>query len=444
MVLVVLLALAAAGCSTELPQNSLNPAGPEARKIDDLFWLVFWIAAVIFVLVEGALIYATLRFRRKRNEEREVQQVHGNIRLEIIWTIIPVVILAAIAVPTVATIFDLRRAPEPGENALIVNVIGHQWWWEFEYPEYGIETANEMHIPVDRTVYLNITSADVIHSFWVPQLNGKRDAVPSRVNHLTLDRRRTGRVPRPVRRVLRTGPRRHAPQGVRPRPRPTSMPGWPPSRHLPRSPPRAWPPQGWETFQVVCTACHNVDGASTPVSREVVAMEGGEEFVFDAALAPNLTHFGEPDHLRRGDVRVDRGAPARVARAIRPTSSRCGPTRTTSPTGRILGMPNFDLTETADRRIDRPPGGMEVTTLDRRNRTSPATSRGIWSWVTTTDHKRIGILYMFTAIFFFLVGGLEALVIRSPVGRCPTARSSRPTPTTSCSPCTPPRWCSWS
>jgi cytochrome c oxidase subunit 2 len=343
VVLAVLLALAATGCSTELPQNSLNPAGPEARKIDDLFWLVFWIAAVIFFLVEGALIYVTLRFRRRRNQERPVKQVHGNVRLELIWTMIPAVILAAIAVPTVATIFDLRREPAPDENALIVNVIGHQWWWEFEYPEYGIETANEMHIPAGRTVYLNITSADVIHSFWVPQLNGKRDAVPGRINHLTLIADEPGLY---LGQCAEFCGLAHA--DMRHRVYADTEEGftaWVAEQQAPAVVPEAGPAAaGWETFQIVCAACHVADGASPEVSREITAAEGGETFVFDVALAPNLTHFGSretfggasfeniEEHLRDWLAEPEALKPMR-------------PDRNDIAGGRILGMPNFGLAE---------------------------------------------------------------------------------------------------
>jgi len=341
--IVVVLAFAAAGCSTELPQNSLNPAGPEARKIDDLFWLVFWIATVIFFLVEGALIYASIRFRRRRNEEREVEQVHGNVRLEMLWTMIPVVILAAIAVPTVATIFDLRRAPEPGDNALIINVIGHQWWWEFEYPEYGIETANEMHIPIDRTVYLNITSADVIHSFWVPQLNGKRDAVPSRLNHLTLIADDPGEYLGQCAEFcgLAHADMRHKVFAESE----ADFDAWVAEQQQPAEiPTGGLAAAGWETFQVLCTACHNAEGTGIPVSREIAAMEGGEEFRFDAALAPNLTHFGSrttfggatfewtEEHLREW---------LRNPADLKPMR----PDHNDIAAGRILGMPDFDLTE---------------------------------------------------------------------------------------------------
>ena len=196
--LAALLGLLLAACRDTLPQSSLNPAGPQAREIDDLFVPVFWIAAGVFVFVEGAILFAALWFRRRKGREANPVQTHGNTRLEIIWTVIPAVILAVIAVPTVRTIFALAEEPV-GPDVVQVRVIAHQWWWEFEYPELGVVTANEMHMPVGRPVNIRLESAEVpesgvdrkaipvIHSFWVPRLGGKQDMVPGRVNRMTLE-----------------------------------------------------------------------------------------------------------------------------------------------------------------------------------------------------------------------------------------------------------------
>jgi len=129
-------------------------------------------------LVQGALLVSVLLFRDKPNKP-EPKQVHGNTKLEIIWTVIPVLILAFIAVPTVRTIFDLAREPE---DALKIEVIGHQWWFEYKYPDYGITTANVLVIPSDRPVRLEMWSNDVLHNYWVPKLNGKRYLVPGQKN----------------------------------------------------------------------------------------------------------------------------------------------------------------------------------------------------------------------------------------------------------------------
>ncbi len=129
----------------------------------------------MFVLVEGALIVAILRFR-ERAEGPAPKATHGNTVLEIAWTLAPALVLVLIAIPTVKTIWDVDR-PARGES-LVVEAIGHQWWWEFRYPELGIVTANELHIPVGEQIDVRLTSADVIHSFWFPRLGGKRDVIP--------------------------------------------------------------------------------------------------------------------------------------------------------------------------------------------------------------------------------------------------------------------------
>jgi cytochrome c oxidase subunit II len=167
-----------AGCNAaQFPQSTLNPLGDFARMVDGLFMTTVWWALLVFVLVEGALVWAIFRFRGRPGDPEPVQ-THGNTTVEIIWTVIPALILAMIAVPTVRTIF--RTYETPKGDALQVEVVGHQWWWEFRYPQYGITTANELHIPVGRTVALKMGSGDVLHSFWVPQFAAKRDVFPNR------------------------------------------------------------------------------------------------------------------------------------------------------------------------------------------------------------------------------------------------------------------------
>jgi cytochrome c oxidase subunit 2 len=185
------------GCrSNNNGQNSLHPAGPAAHKIDNLFALVFWIAVVIGVLVIGATVYLAFRFRHREGKPDNPKQVHGNTALEIGWTIVPLVILMVVAVPTVATIFELAKKPT-GPNVLNVTVVGKQWWWQFNYPGKQrlvgttagdtVVTSTELHIPVKTPVYLSEESNNVIHSFWVPELNGKKDVVPGRTNHNTIE-----------------------------------------------------------------------------------------------------------------------------------------------------------------------------------------------------------------------------------------------------------------
>ena len=171
--------LALVACTPSHPQSTFDAAGPVAEKQLDLFLLILWAAVGVFVVVGGALLYTVIRFRRRAGSEEMPAQTHGNTPLEIGWTIAPVVVLLVIAVPTIIAIFDIAKSPPAG--ALEINVTGHQWWWEFEYPEQNLITANELHVPADRPVKLNLRSDDVIHSFWIPKLAGKQDAIPSNV-----------------------------------------------------------------------------------------------------------------------------------------------------------------------------------------------------------------------------------------------------------------------
>jgi len=188
-----LLTLALAGCSPEqYPQTALLPLSDFARIGDDIQDQTIYWAVGVFVLVEGALLYAIFRFRG-RPDDPEPSQVHGNTTVEIIWTVIPALILAAIAVPTVKGIFQSNTSPGP--DALRIEVVGHQWWWEFRYPEAGVVTANELVIPAGRTVELIQHSADVVHSFWPPRFAGKRDVFPGRETRLWFKADSTGLYP---------------------------------------------------------------------------------------------------------------------------------------------------------------------------------------------------------------------------------------------------------
>ena len=175
---------------TELPQNALDPQGPYAQKVHDLARPVFIIAGLVFLLVQGLVIYIAVKFRRRSEDEAPVQ-VHGNVRMELTWTVIPAAVLAVVGVLTVGTIVDLDRVPK-GEDVVKVTVIGHQWWWEYDYPDHDVVTANELHIPVGVPIAITLESVDVIHSFWPPKLAGKIDVIPNRQNHMTLEADKPG------------------------------------------------------------------------------------------------------------------------------------------------------------------------------------------------------------------------------------------------------------
>jgi cytochrome c oxidase subunit II len=193
----VLALVLVAGCHGPYPQTTLDPRGDFAKLVDAVFMKTVYLAVIVFVLVEGALLFTLFKFRGKPSDG-EPQQIHGSTVVEIIWTIIPAVVLAVVAVPTVQTIMATARVPATspdGQPPLKVEVIGHQWFWEFRYPELGITTGNELHVPVNRTIDLRMKSADVIHAFWVPQFAGKRDLFPNRETRLWFTAEVTGEFP---------------------------------------------------------------------------------------------------------------------------------------------------------------------------------------------------------------------------------------------------------
>jgi cytochrome c oxidase subunit 2 len=174
--------LALAACADSYPNTTFTPHSELGRAIDSIWDRLLLLGTIVFVLVEVALLFVVFRYRQRPTDSGKPPQTHGNSVLEIIWTLIPAFILLFIAVPTVRTIFQTQAKAVAG--ALEIEVIGHQWWWEFRYPEYKIVTANEIYIPTGRTVNFKMTSQDVIHSFWVPQLSGKRDAIANRTNYI--------------------------------------------------------------------------------------------------------------------------------------------------------------------------------------------------------------------------------------------------------------------
>lgn len=184
----VLLLLSTA-CARNAPLDTLRPAGPVARQIDGLWWVVFYMAAAVFVIVEGLFVIALFRFRHRKGDTSEPKQTHGNNRLEVGWTVVPALVLLTLAFPTVFTIFALAREKP---NSLHVTVTAQQWWWHYDYPGMNVVTANELHIPAGRPIFLTLKSADIIHSFWSPRLGGKQDVVPGRTNHLTIQADKPG------------------------------------------------------------------------------------------------------------------------------------------------------------------------------------------------------------------------------------------------------------
>ena len=177
----------------EQPSELAAPGGSGGAQIINLMSPFFWIAVIIGAGVTGMTIFVAIRFRERPGEERNPVQTHGNPVLEVSWTIVPFLILAVMAVPTVATIFNLAKVPK-GPDVVHITVEGRQWFWQYQYTDKDTSfyTANEMHIPIDRPVFLTLTSNNVIHSFWVPELAGKKDVVPGHPNTLTIEASRPG------------------------------------------------------------------------------------------------------------------------------------------------------------------------------------------------------------------------------------------------------------
>jgi len=165
------------------PMTTISGLTEWSRDINHVYLITTVIVTGIFFAVAIPLIYTLYRFRAKEGDDTPPSQVHGNVVLEFLWTVIPVVLLIFIAVPTWKYIFKHEGTPVR-KDAVKVHVIGHQWWWEFQYPDYGIKTAFELHLPENTPVELTITSADVSHAFWIPKFGGKTSAINGNINRL--------------------------------------------------------------------------------------------------------------------------------------------------------------------------------------------------------------------------------------------------------------------
>jgi cytochrome c oxidase subunit 2 len=175
----------------------LKPESTPAQTIYHLSFLVMAINVGVFAVVFGLLVYVIVRFRhRNQDTTREPAQVYGSTQIELAWTVIPVLIVLILFLATARVIHGIQDARRP-ESAVEVTAIGHQFWWEFRYPKYGVVTANELHIPVSdpshpTPTFLKLLSADTDHSFWIPQLAGKTDLIPNRTNEMWMDPKSTG------------------------------------------------------------------------------------------------------------------------------------------------------------------------------------------------------------------------------------------------------------
>ncbi len=346
--------LLAAACSGSGPQTALEPKGPIGRDIDQVWDLVLMLATFVFVFVMALLVWAIFRYRERPGDETEPKQIHGNSFIEIGGVVFSVVLLAVISVPTVRGLLDIRAVPE-GDDVIQIQVTGHQWWWEFEYIDEvapdgrTLITANELHIPAGVEVYLSMTSVDVIHSFWVPTLNGKRDVVPGRVTNLTLvaDEPTPPDEPIPGQCAEFCG-LAHADMRIKVHVHDAAgYAAWVEEQLAPSVQPGPDDPlaAGWATFSALCTACHQVT-AEDPEGE--VVTHGPDKFVtvddreFRGSFGPNLTHLYSRDTFGSGTFTLDRDHLTQwidEPESLKPMS----PERNDLAENRVLGMPDLGL-----------------------------------------------------------------------------------------------------
>ena len=196
-VLVALLQVQVPGVSERRITNIFEPLASPAAAEKNIALFTLAITGAILVAVGGLIAFTIWRFRRRPGDDtnQEPAQVYGSNQIEVAWTVIPILIVFVLIGVSARVIASVQNASPP-KSMLKVKVIGHQWWWGVEYPDYGIVTANEIHVPVAKgqntATYLQLQSLDVIHSFWVPQLAGKTDLVPNRTNYMWIDPQQPG------------------------------------------------------------------------------------------------------------------------------------------------------------------------------------------------------------------------------------------------------------
>jgi len=191
--------LGGAQCFAQSPSTSTNIFNPNSTPADEIFGLsmfVLVVTGVIFAIVFGMLIYAAIKFKRRAGDLREPLQVYGSDQLELAWTVIPVLIVIVLFTTSARVIHSVQDARPPA-GAIEVTVVGHQFWWEYRYPQYGFVTANELHVPVSEPAhptptFLTLLSADTDHSFWLPRLAGKTDLIPNHPNSTWIDPHQIG------------------------------------------------------------------------------------------------------------------------------------------------------------------------------------------------------------------------------------------------------------
>ena len=280
----------AASCATNAPQDTWQPKGPNSKLIDDLQQPVFAVAGIIGLIVAVAVIYTMIKYRDRGQPSPE--QTHGKPALEITLTIIPALILAVVSVFTFGAIFKLAKTDD---TEMIINVTGQQWWWEYDYPvqnEFGITqpiiSSGQLVMPVGTKVLLRETSRDVIHSYWIPALNGKRDAVPGRIHTLRLEADKPGIYAGQCTEFCGLSHANMRMEAVALSKEDFAK--WVANQQAPYVAPAkdTLAKQGEEVFLNQCVRCHQVNGLTRADGTPAIAAP--DENVWSGA-APNLSHL---------------------------------------------------------------------------------------------------------------------------------------------------------
>ncbi len=284
------ISVVAASCATNAPQDTWQPKGPNSKLIDDLQQPVFAVAGVIGLIVAVAVIYTMIKYRDRGQPIPE--QTHGKPALEITLTIIPALILAVVSVFTFGAIFKLAKTDD---TEMIINVTGQQWWWEYDYPvqnEFGITqpiiSSGQLVMPVGTKVLLRETSRDVIHSYWIPALNGKRDAVPGRIHTLRLEADKPGIYAGQCTEFCGLSHANMRMEAVALSKEDFAK--WVANQQAPYVAPAkdTLAKQGEEVFLNQCVRCHQVNGLTRADGTPAIAAP--DENVWSGA-APNLSHL---------------------------------------------------------------------------------------------------------------------------------------------------------
>jgi cytochrome c oxidase subunit II len=284
-------ALILSACSGHPYLSTLQPAGEVAQKQYDLMVFTTWIMFGVMAIVGIIFVFVLVKFRRK--DDKIPKQVEGSHTLEIIWTIIPILLVLVFAIPTVIQLFDLadvkamdKKNEEGKTDALVVNVRANLYWWEFEYPNEGILTSQDLVVPTDEKVYFNLIASDVKHSFWIPAVGGKMDTNTENTNKMWLkfDSEKADDVNNIFygKCAELCGPS-HALMDFKVKAiSRAEFDQWVGNMQAVKEPVQATEPlaqQGQEIFNQSCIGCHAVTPANTAPEA--------------ARLAPNLTTFGE-------------------------------------------------------------------------------------------------------------------------------------------------------